>query len=68
MRHERLAKGGKGQNETANQLPILPLPLQSYLVECSSQKRKGIALFTSGGDRHSMNAAVWAFVRYEFSY
>ena len=66
MRHERLAKSGKGQNETANQLPILPLPLESCLVERSSQKR--IALFTSGRDRHGMSAAVRAFVRYEFSY
>ena len=66
MKHERLAKDGKGQNETANQLPILPLPLQSCLVERSSQK--GIALFTSGRDRHGMNAAVRAFVRCEFSF
>ena len=70
MRHERLAKGGKGQNETADQLPILSLPVQRFLVERNSQKRKGIAiaLFTSGGDRRGMNATVRAFVRYEFSF
>ena len=66
MTHERFPKGGQGQNETANQLPILSLPLESYPVERSRQKR--IALFTSGRDRHGMNAAVRAFVRYEFSY
>ena len=66
MKHERLAKDGKGQNETANQLPILPLPLQSCLVERSSQK--GIAVFTSGRDRHGVNAANRAFIRYDFSY
>ena len=65
MRHERLVKGGKGQNDTANLLPPFLLPFQRFLVECSSQKRKGIAI---GGDRHGMNAAVRAFVRDEFSY
>ena len=48
-------KGGRGQNERC-------------LVEQISKKTKGIAVFTISGDRHGMNAAVRAFVRYEFSY
>ena len=52
---------------TANPLPILPLPVQRRLVERGSQKGKGIAVFTSGGDSQGMNAAVRAVVRFELS-
>jgi len=48
----------------ANPLPILPLPVQRRLVERGSQKGKGIAVFTSGGDSQGMNAAVRAVVRF----
>ena len=64
MKHERLAKDGKGQNETANQLPILPLPLQTCLVERSSQKgiligRKGSMLKEIGsGARLQMQKLI----------
>ena len=53
---------------SANPLPILPLPVQRRLVERGSQKGKGIAVFTSGGDSQGMNAAVRAVVRFEFSF
>ena len=52
-------------DDTANPLPILPLPVQRRLVERGSQKGKGIAVFTSGGDSQGMNAAVRAVVRFE---
>jgi len=45
-------------------LPILPLSVQRKLVERGSQKGKGIAVFTSGGDSQGMNAAVRAVVRF----
>ena len=50
-------------DELANPLPITPLPVQRRLVERGSQKGKGIAVFTSGGDSQGMNAAVRAVVR-----
>ena len=53
-------------DDTANPLPILPLPVQRRLVERGSQKGKGIAVFTSGGDSQGMNAAVRAVVRFEY--
>ena len=53
-----------GDDMTANPLPILPLPVQRRLVERGSQKGKGIAVFTSGGDSQGMNAAVRAVVRF----
>ena len=56
-----------GDDMTANPLPILPLPVQRRLVERGSQKGKGIAVFTSGGDSQGMNAAVRAVVRFELS-
>ena len=56
-----------GDDMSANPLPILPLPVQRRLVERGSQKGKGIAVFTSGGDSQGMNAAVRAVVRFEFS-
>ena len=55
-----------GDDMSANPLPILPLPVQRRLVERGSQKGKGIAVFTSGGDSQGMNAAVRAVVRFEF--
>jgi len=45
-------------------LCIRPLPVQSKLVERGSQKGKGIAVFTSGGDSQGMNAAVRSVVRF----
>ena len=45
-------------------LPIIPLPVQRKLVERGSQKGKGIAVFTSGGDSQGMNSAVRAVVRF----
>eukprot|EP00092_Neocalanus_flemingeri_P021987 GFUD01023845.1.p1 GENE.GFUD01023845.1~~GFUD01023845.1.p1 ORF type:complete len:801 (+),score=260.29 GFUD01023845.1:62-2464(+) len=45
-------------------LPIVPLAVQRKLVERGSQKGKGIAVFTSGGDSQGMNAAVRAVVRF----
>eukprot|EP00090_Calanus_glacialis_P039892 TRINITY_DN6947_c0_g1_i1.p1 TRINITY_DN6947_c0_g1~~TRINITY_DN6947_c0_g1_i1.p1 ORF type:complete len:783 (-),score=277.12 TRINITY_DN6947_c0_g1_i1:304-2652(-) len=47
-----------------NPLPIVPLAVQRKLVERGSQKGKGIAVFTSGGDSQGMNAAVRAVVRF----
>merc|ERR1719392_141108 len=44
--------------------PIIPLSVQRKLVERGSQKGKGIAVFTSGGDSQGMNAAVRAVVRF----
>ena len=37
--------------------------VERKLVECGSQKGKGLAVFTSGGDSQGMNAAVRAVVR-----
>ena len=48
----------------SNPLPIVPLPVQRKLIERGSQKGKGIAVFTSGGDSQGMNAAVRAVVRF----
>jgi len=45
-------------------MPIVPLSVQRQLVERGSQKGKGIAVFTSGGDSQGMNAAVRAVVRF----
>ncbi|XP_023346270.1 ATP-dependent 6-phosphofructokinase isoform X2 [Eurytemora carolleeae] len=45
-------------------MPIIPLQVQRKLVERGSQKGKGIAVFTSGGDSQGMNAAVRAVVRF----
>ena len=42
---------------------IFYLQVQRKLVERGSQKGKGIAVFTSGGDSQGMNAAVRAVVR-----
>mgnify|MGYP002050130869 FL=1 len=53
-------------DDMANPLPILPLPVQRRLVERGSQKGKGIAVFTSGGDSQGMNAAVRAVVRFVY--
>ena len=50
----------------SNPLPILPLPVKRRLVERGSQRGKGIAVFTSGGDSQGMNAAVRAVVRSGF--
>ena len=47
-----------------NPLPIVPLAVQRKLVARGSQKGKGIAVFTSGGDSQGMNAAVRAVVRF----
>jgi len=47
-----------------NPLPIVPLAVQRKLVERGSQKGKGIAVFTSGGDSQGMNAAVRSVVRF----
>ena len=44
--------------------PIIPLSVQRKLVERGSQKGKGIAVLTSGGDSQGMNAAVRAVVRF----
>ena len=44
--------------------PIIPLTVQRKLVERGSQKGKGIAVLTSGGDSQGMNAAVRAVVRF----
>jgi len=43
---------------------VTPLKVQRKLVERGSQKGKGIAVFTSGGDSQGMNAAVRAVVRF----
>ena len=51
-------------DDIPNPLPIIPLPVQRKLVERGSQKGKGIAVFTSGGDSQGMNAAVRAVVRF----
>ena len=51
-------------DDIPNPLPILPLPVQRKLIERGSQKGKGIAVFTSGGDSQGMNAAVRAVVRF----
>ena len=48
----------------SNPLPIVPLAVQRKLVERGSQKGKGIAVFTSGGDSQGMNAAVRSVVRF----
>jgi len=45
-------------------MPILPLEVERKLVDHGSQKGKGIAVFTSGGDSQGMNAAVRAVVRF----
>jgi len=47
-----------------NPLPIVPLGVSRKLVERGSQKGKGIAVFTSGGDSQGMNAAVRSVVRF----
>ena len=52
-----------------NPLPIVPLGVSRKLVERGSQKGKGIAVFTSGGDSQGMNAAVRSVeVYYDISY
>ena len=43
---------------------IEPLEVQSKLIERGSQKGKGIAVMTSGGDSQGMNAAVRSVVRF----
>jgi 6-phosphofructokinase 1 len=43
---------------------MLSFQVQRKLIERGSQKGKGIAVFTSGGDSQGMNAAVRAVVRY----
>ena len=53
-------------DDMSNPLPILPLPVKRRLVERGSQRGKGIAVFTSGGDSQGMNAAVRAVVRSGF--
>ena len=58
--------GDKMADDIPNPLPILPLPVQRKLIERGSQKGKGIAVFTSGGDSQGMNAAVRAVVRLDF--
>ena len=50
--------------EMANPLPIAPLPVERKMIQRGSQKGKGIAVFTSGGDSQGMNAAVRAVVRF----
>jgi len=45
-------------------MPIIPMEVKKKLVEHGSQKGKGIAVFTSGGDSQGMNAAVRAVVRF----
>jgi len=52
------------KEDSPNPLPILPLAVQRKLVERGSQKGKGIAVFTSGGDSQGMNAAVRSVVRF----
>jgi len=47
-----------------NPLPIVPLSVERKLIERGSQKGKGIAVFTSGGDSQGMNAAVRSVVRF----
>merc|ERR1712080_370077 len=47
-----------------NPLPIIPLSVERKLIERGSQKGKGIAVFTSGGDSQGMNAAVRSVVRF----
>jgi len=51
-------------DDTSNFIPILPLPVQRRLIERGSQKGKGLAVFTSGGDAQGMNAALRAVVRF----
>ena len=50
--------------ELPNPLPIAPLPVERKMIQRGSQKGKGIAVFTSGGDSQGMNAAVRAVVRF----
>ena len=50
--------------DAPNPLPITPLPVRRKLIERGSQKGKGIAVFTSGGDSQGMNSAVRAVVRF----
>ena len=50
--------------ELPNPLPIAPLPVERKMVQRGSQKGKGIAVFTSGGDSQGMNSAVRAVVRF----
>jgi len=45
-------------------MPIRPLEVKRRMVTQGSQKGKGIAVFTSGGDSQGMNAAVRAVVRF----
>jgi len=52
------------KEDSPTPLPILPLAVQRKLVERGSQKGKGIAVFTSGGDSQGMNAAVRSVVRF----
>jgi 6-phosphofructokinase 1 len=50
--------------DTLAQHTILPLTVANKLNARGSQKGKGIAVFTSGGDSQGMNAAVRAVVRF----
>jgi len=54
----------KESTSVAPPMPIIPLKVERKLVERGSQKGKGIAVFTSGGDSQGMNAAVRAVVRF----
>jgi len=56
--------GGNSQDANPLPMPIIPLQVERKLVERGSQKGKGIAVFTSGGDSQGMNAAVRAVVRF----
>jgi len=61
--HEASPFGGVGAKE-GSPMPIIPLEVEQKLIERGSQKGKGMAVFTSGGDSQGMNAAVRSVVRF----